>query len=228
MPHIPPVEPYPMPEEGDLPGNTVSWVPDPQRAVLLLHDMQEFFLRPFPRTGEPGGSLTANATLLRERCADLGIPVAYTAQPGGMSPEERGLLRDFWGPGMDATPEHRRIAPGLEARPGDWTFTKWRYSAFHKSDLLERMRLHRRDQLIVCGVYAHIGVLMTSVDAYTHDIQPFLVADAVADFSADDHRLALDYVARRAGRVLTTATALAELGAPAKVPTSAAGTGSAR
>ncbi|MEE1928912.1 isochorismatase family protein [Streptomyces sp. TRM 70351] len=214
MPHIPPVEPYPMPAEGELPDNTVSWVPDPDRAVLLLHDMQEFFLRPFPRTGEPGGALVSNATLLRDRCAELGVPVAYTAQPGGMTVEERGLLLDFWGPGMNPTPKDRRIVPGLESRPGDWEFTKWRYSAFHKSGLLERMRFHRRDQLIVCGVYAHIGVLMTAVDAYTNDIQPFLVADAVADFSADDHRLALDYVARRAGRVLTTKTALGELGEP--------------
>lgn len=214
MPQIPPVEPYAMPTEGDLPENTVSWVPDPDRAVLLVHDMQEFFLRPFPRTGEPGGALLSNATLLRDRCAELGIPVAYTAQPGGMTPEQRGLLLDFWGPGMNPTPQDRRIAPGLESQPDDWQFTKWRYSAFHQSDLLERMRSHRRDQLIVCGVYAHIGVLMTAVDAYTNDIQPFLVADAVADFSADDHHLALNYVARRAGRVLTTRTALGELGEP--------------
>ncbi|MEW2556329.1 isochorismatase family protein [Streptomyces zhihengii] len=228
MPHIPPVEPYPMPGEADLPGNTVNWVPDPQRAVLLLHDMQEFFLGPFPRTGEPGGALVSNAVLLRERCAALGVPVAYTAQPGGMTPEQRGLLRDFWGPGMDPTPEHRRIVPGLEPRPGDWTFTKWRYSAFHRSDLLERMRRHGRDQLIVCGVYAHIGVLMTAVDAYTHDIQPFLVADAVADFSAEDHRLALNYVARRAGRVLTAGAALAALDGLADVPADAAGAGAVR
>ncbi|WP_438290531.1 isochorismatase family protein [Streptomyces sp. HUAS TT7] len=211
MPGIPAVEPYPMPSEGELPASTAQWAVDPERAVLLLHDMQEYFLKPFPRSGEPGGTLITNTALLRERCAELGVPVAYTAQPGSMTPAQRGLLKDFWGPGMKATPEHRRVVPPLEPAPGDWEFTKWRYSAFHKSDLLERMRFHNRDQLVICGVYAHVGVLMSAVDAFTNDIQPFLVADAVADFSADYHRLALDYAAQRAARVVTTKSVLTEL-----------------
>ncbi|MEW1904560.1 MULTISPECIES: isochorismatase family protein [unclassified Streptomyces] len=213
MSGIPPIEPYPMPQEGELPENTVGWPVDPRRAVLLLHDMQEYFLKPFPRSEAPGDALVGNTALLRERCAELGVPVAYTAQPGGMTPEQRGLLKDFWGPGMDPTPEHRKVVEPLEPGPGDWTFTKWRYSAFFKSDLLERMRFHRRDQLIVCGVYAHVGVLMTAVEAFTHDIQPFLVADAVADFSAEYHRLALDYAAQRAARVVSAKTVLSELDA---------------
>ncbi|MFF5390121.1 isochorismatase family protein [Streptomyces sp. NPDC013012] len=213
MSGIPPIEPYPMPQEGELPENTVGWPVDPRRAVLLLHDMQEYFLKPFPRSEAPGDALVGNTALLRERCVELGVPVAYTAQPGGMTPEQRGLLKDFWGPGMDPTPEHRKVVDPLEPGPGDWTFTKWRYSAFFKSDLLERMRFHRRDQLIVCGVYAHVGVLMTAVEAFTNDIQPFLVADAVADFSARHHRLALDYAAQRAARVVSAKTVLSELDA---------------
>ncbi|MFF9015021.1 isochorismatase family protein [Streptomyces sp. NPDC014870] len=213
MPGIPPIESYPMPTEGELPENIVDWPVDPRRAVLLLHDMQEFFLKPFPRSEAPGDALVANSALLRERCVELGVPIAYTAQPGDMTPDQRGLLKDFWGPGMKATPEHRKVVEPLEPGPADWQFTKWRYSAFFKSDLLERMRFHRRDQLIVCGVYAHVGVLMTAVEAFTNDIKPFLVADAVADFSAGHHRLALDYAAQRAARVVSAKQVLSELDA---------------
>ncbi|MFI1051488.1 isochorismatase family protein [Streptomyces griseoruber] len=210
MPGIPPIEPYDLPAPGELPPAAVDWSPDPRRAVLLVHDMQEYFLSPFPRT--LADAVVRNAALLRERCGQLGVPVAYTAQPGGMTPEERGLLADFWGPGMRTSPEHRRVVAELEPAAGDWEFTKWRYSAFARTDLLGRMREHGRDQLIVCGVYAHVGVLMTAVDAFTHDIRPFVAADAVADFTAAHHRLALTYAAERCARVAVTKTLLDELG----------------
>ncbi|MFH9685862.1 isochorismatase family protein [Streptomyces sp. NPDC017413] len=198
---IPPIEPYELPRAGELPAPVPSWTVDPRRAVLLVHDMQRYFLRALP---EPlREQLLSNAVLLRTRCAELGIPVAYTAQPGAMDDAERGLLKDFWGPGMRRSPADREITAELAPARDDWMFTKWRYSAFFRSGLLERMRAHGRDQLIICGVYAHVGVLMTAVDAFTHDIETFLVADAVADFSAADHRLALDYAARRCAVVST-------------------------
>jgi isochorismate hydrolase len=141
------------------------------------------------------------------------MPVAYTAQPGGMTDEQRGLLKDFWGPGMRVDPADREVVEPLAPGPDDQVFTKWRYSAFFRSGLLEWMRAHGRDQLVLCGVYAHVGVLMTAVDAFTHDIRPFLVADAVADFSAGDHRLAVEYAARRCAVVTTTDAVLGRLDA---------------
>ncbi|MFE6306500.1 isochorismatase family protein [Nocardiopsis sp. NPDC057823] len=204
MPTIPPIRSYPLPGPDDLPAPLVDWEPRADRAVLLVHDMQKFFLRPFDDAPDLRKTLVEQCTRLRERCASLGIPVAYTAQPGRMTPPERGLLMDFWGPGMTGSPEDREVVAPLAPGPEDWMFTKWRYSAFHRSDLLGRMRALGRDQLIVCGVYAHVGVLMTAVDAYSNDIRVFLPADAVADFDAERHRWALEYTALRCGRVTLT------------------------
>ncbi len=207
MPGIPTIESYRLPAAGALPPAVAPWRVDPARAVLLVHDMQRYFLAPFPAAVRD--PLVANAARLRRWCAERGVPVGYTAQPGGMSDDQRGLLKDFWGPGMRVDPADRDIVDELAPAPGDWTFTKWRYSAFFRSDLLARMRGHGRDQIILCGVYAHVGILMTAVEAYTNDIAPFLVADAVADFSEADHRLALDYAARRCAVVTSTAEVLA-------------------
>lgn len=199
---IPTIEPYTLPTPDDLPGNTARWVADPARAVLLIHDMQRFFLRPFPESVSE--QVIRNAAALRDECRALGVPVAYTQQPGGMTREQRGLLNDFWGPGMRMEEADREVVPPLEPRPEDWVFTKWRYSAFFRSGLLARLREHGRDQLIICGVYAHVGVLMSAVEAFSNDIQPFMVVDAMADFSADYHRLAVEYAAERCARVVTT------------------------
>ncbi|KIF75066.1 isochorismatase [Streptomyces sp. 150FB] len=201
MPGIPPIEPYTFPTASELPHNTAAWSPDPDRAVLLVHDMQRYFLAPFPDGVRR--ELISNAAALRDRCAGLGVPVAYTAQPGGMDDEQRGLLKDFWGPGMRTDPADREVVDELAPAEGDWNLTKWRYSAFFKSPLLERMRATGRDQLILCGVYAHVGVLMTAVEAFTNDIQAFFVADAVADFSEQHHRLAVTYAAERCAMVVT-------------------------
>ena len=206
MAGIPAIGAYPMPVRDDLPGNIAPWVVDPDRAVLLVHDMQRFFLRPFP--DDVRTALVANTAAVRDRCRAAGVPIAYTAQPGGMTPTERGLLKDFWGPGMKVDPADRAVVEPLGPEPGDWQFTKWRYSAFFRSDLLGRMRHHGRDQLVVCGVYAHVGVLMSAVEAFTNDIEAFLVADAVADFSAEHHRMAVEYAAERCAVVVTAAEVL--------------------
>ncbi|MCT9091784.1 isochorismatase family protein [Streptomyces sp. ASQP_92] len=207
MTGIPPITPYSLPPRYALPENAVRWTVHPDRAVLLIHDMQRYFLNPF----EEGmrGELVRTIADLKKRCGALGVPVAYTAQPGSMTDEQRGLLKDFWGPGMRTDETERAVVPELEPDADDWMSTKWRYSAFFKSELMRRMRALKRDQLIVCGVYAHIGVLSTALDAFSNDIQPFLVADALGDFSEVHHRLTLEYAARSCAMVVTSEDVLA-------------------
>ncbi|CAL9346796.1 isochorismatase family protein [Streptomyces albus] len=202
---------YPMPRNARGAASDGLWRPDPGRAALLVHDMQRYFLDFFPPGSSPRRELVAHTAQLVAAARDAGLPVLYTAQPGDMTRQQRGLLYDVWGPGMSADPAHRAILPEVAPREGEPVLTKWRYSAFARTDLLERLARLRRDQLVICGVYAHIGCLMTAVDAFTHDIQPFLVADAVADFTPEFHELALDYATDRCAATPTTAELLRAL-----------------
>lgn len=208
---LPTISPYRMPEFSDLPKNRVLWTPDPKRAVLLIHDMQKYFLAPFTPGVSPVAELIQNIQSLKRQCDAYGIPVIYSAQPGGQSPEQRGLLGDFWGPGMADDPDQQEIVDELAPGDSDIVLTKWRYSAFQRTDLLDILRRLRRDQLVVCGVYAHIGCLLTACEAFMHDVQPFFVADAVADFSWEHHRMALTYAAERCGMTTTTHRLLEDL-----------------
>ncbi|AQZ63045.1 hypothetical protein BKM31_17655 [[Actinomadura] parvosata subsp. kistnae] len=201
----------------DISGPTTGWQLDPARAALLVHDMQHYFLRPFNPDRAPLTDLMANTLALRERCCELGIPVLYTLQPGGQHLDDRGLLADLWGSGSGPDPSDTGVPDALAPRPGDLCLTKRRYSAFFGTLLDEALTELGRDQLIICGVYAHIGILATTLDAFMHDIQAFVVADAVADFSAGHHATALRYIGQRCGAVRSTEhvrAALARTGQP--------------
>lgn len=201
---------YDMPRSSEYPTPVVQWRPSVNRSVLLIHDMQRYFLERFDTTRQPATDLINNIEFALNAARRLKIPAVYTAQPGNMTPEQRGLLKDFWGAGMTVSPDHRMIIDRLAPEPGDLVLDKWRYSAFARTQLEEFIRETGRDQLVICGIYAHVGVLATAIDSYTKDLETFLLADAVADFDRTQHLRALDYTARTSACVLPTSTAVAD------------------
>ncbi|MET9599089.1 MULTISPECIES: isochorismatase family protein [unclassified Streptomyces] len=208
---LPAIAPYPLPTAEELPANRVDWTVDPDRAVLLVHDLQNYFLSAFDRDAQPVTGMLQQVARLKKEAARAGVPVIYTAQPGGQSPAERGLQQDFWGPGLPDDPTAAAIPSAVAPGPDDTVLTKWKYSAFVRTDLAERLRAAGRDQLVITGVYAHIGVLMTACDAWMQDVQAFVVADAVADFSEREHRMALEWAAGRCAVVTTADRVCAQL-----------------
>ena len=60
-----------------------------------------------------------------------------------------------------------------------------------------------RDQVIVCGVFAHHGVMVGCIDGYTRNFQMTMVADALGDYSEPGHRMVLQYVAQMCGAANT-------------------------
>ncbi|WP_108260377.1 isochorismatase family protein [Mangrovicoccus ximenensis] len=177
------------------------------RAALLVHDMQRYFCRPFG--GAPLEPVTQNIARLLRMARGAGIPVFYTAQEGGQFRPDRGLQADLWGPGMSPDPGDTAILPELAPEPGDIVLVKHRYSAFQRSNLGTLMRARGRDQLMIAGIYAHIGCLATAAEAFQRDIQPFAIADAQADFDRARHDMAMAWVAGCCGGVTATAEVLA-------------------
>ncbi|MDT8702237.1 isochorismatase [Kluyvera ascorbata] len=201
---IPKLQGYALPTALDLPENKVNWAFEPSRAALLIHDMQEYFLNFWGDDSDMMETVVANIAALRDFSKKNGIPVYYTAQPKEQSDEDRALLNDMWGPGLTRSPEQQRVIAALAPDTQDTVLVKWRYSAFHRSPLEQMLKETGRNQLIITGVYAHIGCMTTATDAFMRDIKPFFVADALADFSRDEHLMSLKYVAGRSGRVVMT------------------------
>lgn len=206
---LPKIAPYSYREQEHQ--NRVNWRVDPARAALLVHDMQRYFVRAFElkRDGQPLPNAQINIAIanirrLLDAAHAANIPVYYTAQPPRQNPADRRLLTDFWGDGLQDD-ESARILDELAPTEADTVLTKWRYSAFVRSPLEEQLKDLGRDQLIIGGIYAHIGCLTTALEAFMRDIQPFMVADALADFTVEEHRMACEYASGRCARVLNTA-----------------------
>ena len=218
---LPKIAPYSYREQEHQ--NRVNWRVNPARAALLVHDMQRYFVRAFEleRDGQPLPDAQINiaiANILRllDAAHAANIPVYYTAQPPRQHPADRRLLTDFWGDGLQDD-ENARILDELAPTESDTVLTKWRYSAFVRSPLEEQLKDLGRDQLIIGGIYAHIGCLTTALEAFMRDIQPFMVADALADFTAEEHRMACEYASGRCARVLNTAEVLENINTGALV-----------
>ena len=91
------------------------------------------------------------------------------------------------------------VAPDTESH----VIEKSRHSAFFKIPLEELLSKMNRDHVVVCGVFAHHGVMVSTIGGYMRNFQMTLVADALGDYSEDEHRFALKYVAQMCGSVST-------------------------
>ncbi|BCL72241.1 vibriobactin-specific isochorismatase [Vibrio nigripulchritudo] len=206
---IPKISSYDLPQNNEFPENKTDWKIDSSKAVLLIHDMQEYFVNYYDVNASPMSNILENIQKIKKQAKDAGIPVVYTAQPANQDPKDRALLTDFWGPGLNG--DHTPIVSELAPEQDDIEYVKWRYSAFKKTPLLDYMNEHNKTQLIITGIYGHIGILSTTLDAFMLDIQPFIVGDAIADFTREDHVHTLHYVAGRAGSIKTLESAVEEI-----------------
>lgn len=207
---LPQIAPYELPLSLDR-APRPQWRLVPQRAALLVHDMQAYFTRPFDAGAAPLKPVIANIARLLAAARAAEMPVFYTAQRGNQFGPDRGLQADLWGPGMSALPEHEAILPALAPQAADHVLVKHRYSAFQRSNLERLMRARGRDQLVITGIYAHIGCLATALDAFQIEIQPFPVLDAQADFSRADHLAAMGLIAATCGVPMTADAVAAAL-----------------
>ncbi|KQB84532.1 isochorismatase family protein [Corynebacterium oculi] len=201
---IPSIAPYEIPAMPTT--HTVAWTPQPHTSALLIHDMQRYFLDAYAGQS-PASIVIPHIRRLIDAADAHGIPVFYSVQPPSQREHRRGLLQEFWGAGMQ-TDQEAEVIPELAPREQHHVLTKWRYSALQRTDLRQSLAYAGRNELIIAGVYGHMGCMITAAEAFMNDIRAFVVRDGIADFTAEDHRQTLDWVARRSGRVLDTADVL--------------------
>jgi len=203
---FPEIPPYPLPSSEALAYNKAEWKIDKRKAALLVHDMQNFWVERFidPET------IVQNIAQVVELCRENNIPIIYSVGEKARNLAERGLSLDLWGPGIassdDVTTEDPEIVCSLAPETEDYIVTKTKYSAFYKTDLENILQKTGRNQLLITGIFAHHGCMVTAVDAFMKNIETFFVADALGDYSREEHMMAIRYVAETSGVISTLKT----------------------
>jgi nicotinamidase-related amidase len=157
---------------------------DPERAALLVIDVQEGF-----RKAMPGFDQIAAATATMVRGAEaIGLPVVVTEQ---------------YPKGLGATIEEvaRYLPEGTQ--PIDKTV----FSAA----AAEGFDLGDRDQAIICGIETHVCVNQTVLDLLDRGIEVHVVSDAVGSRSEANRKLGLGKAERSGAWLSSVETALFEL-----------------
>jgi bifunctional isochorismate lyase/aryl carrier protein len=149
---------------------------------------------------------------LVDRARAAGVPVIHSVPAGDRRASGRGPVPYAKLTGLSAGAAAEAFVPQVEPLAGDTVLTARKYSAFARTRLDGRLRELERDQVVILGLYARAGVLMTAGDAWAQDLEAFVVADAVADMTPGSHEFALEWVADTCGAVTATDRVVAAFG----------------
>jgi nicotinamidase-related amidase len=165
-----------------------------RRAALAVIDMQEAFRSIIPDFTE----LTERIVLLVQSAKLLSVPIIVTEQyPKGLGRTVQEIAEHF--------PE------GLEP------IEKLSFSACGVQEFDTRLREHHIEQVILCGIEAHICVSQTAHDLLQNGYQVHLLGDAISTRLPRNRGVAINKMEKSGAMISSIEMALFEL-CPAGTP----------
>lgn len=155
---------------------------DRDRCALLVVDMEHDFVH--GRMAVPGAAeLAERIGRLAAAVRLANVPVVFVTQELRRDGSDVGSLARF-DPVRTGAVLHEgtggvQVVAELDPRPDDLYVVKRRFSAFFASDLDLLLRSRRIEQVLVCGVAAHVCCDTTTRDASQLGYECFYLVDGV-------------------------------------------------
>jgi gluconolactonase len=200
---------------------------DPERAVLIIQDMQNDVMMEggaWADTGAPEHAkeqnVVENVKALADACRAAGIPVMhvhYIVEEGAPGlkvnaglfkgvKDTGGLVRGSWG----AAP-----AEGLEPQEGDFVVEKMRMNAWEGTRLEHLMKGLGRDTIIVTGAWTNMSVEHTARTGADKGYYMIVPEDGCSTMNADWHNASINFALQNVSTVTTCAAVHQAIGAAA-------------
>jgi nicotinamidase-related amidase len=161
---------------------------DRKRAALVVIDMQEAFRSVIADFAETASRIA----LTVQACKLLNLPIIVTEQyPKGLGRTVSEIVRHF--------PE------GMEQ------IEKLSFSACGAQEFDTRLRERHVEQVMLCGIEAHVCVSQTALDLLQNGYQVHLLSDAVSTRLARNREVAINKLARAGAIISSIEMALFEL-----------------
>lgn len=185
---------------------------NPEKAALLVIDMQRFFLDPDSPAFTCGGyAILPGIGKLIRLFRNTGRPVIFTKHVHNPDGSDAGIMGWWWeGMCLEGTPESE-IADEISPEPDEKIILKHRYSAFYNTDLETVLRCLKIEDLVITGVMTNMCCESTARDAYYRDYRVFFPADGTGTINEEMHLASLLNLAYGFSRITTVDEVMADI-----------------
>lgn len=154
-------------------------------AILLVTDMQQFFLNPKSHAFVPSAeAILPNIQKLISCSENNAIPVIYSRHVN--DPSNAALMGSWYRDLLSDASGQAGIVKELHPNK-HLILDKPQYDVFHETELFQVFRKAAKTQIIICGVMTNLCVETTARSAFVRGIQPFVPIDATACYTYDMH-----------------------------------------
>lgn len=163
--------------------------------------------------GEPAWEAVDHMVKLAETARSSDVPVIYSRN----SPRPTKAEAGGWSAKVSDTedlPRAHDIVDEIAPHEGDLVITKSKPSVFFSSPLASWLIQLKVDTILIAGGSTSGCVRATTVDAFSYNLNPFVIVEATFDRSETSHRVNLFEMNQKYATLVGVDDALAYLSAP--------------
>nr|MBN2276620.1 cysteine hydrolase [candidate division Zixibacteria bacterium] len=174
------------------PYNRDNLKPNRSRAVLIVIDMQKFFLDPTSSSFTCGGlPIIPNVQRLITLFRQIRRPIIYTRHVHDAKGIDAGIMKWWWDDMCIAGTPESEIHDDLAPCPGERVIIKHRYDAFYNTGLETVLRGLKIKDIIITGIMTNMCCESTARGAYYRDYRVFFPVDATGTVTEEMHTASL-------------------------------------
>jgi bifunctional isochorismate lyase/aryl carrier protein len=161
----------------------------PEKAALLVLDLQEYFLRESSHAFIPSApAILPGIRKLITAFMNVEYPLIFTRHIN--IPEDAGMMSKWWRDLIDPQTAYSQNITITNAS-NTIHLNKTQYDAFHQTSLENILHELGIEQVAICGVMTHLCCETTARSAFMRGFEVFFTVDGTATYNEELHRASL-------------------------------------